>query len=224
MYQLHGGVYVVRRRMGAVLPGGAGNYFNTPDIVGNSITGDIDIRVKARLTDWTPAAANTLIAKDGESAGARAWYFIVGAPTGVLQFVYSNDGTATRTATSSAATGITDGAIKWVRATYVTSTGKVNFYMSDDAVTWTAIGTEQTLTSGAIADTGNAVTVGAKGGAGNTAPTTGTIYRAQVYAGISGALAVDFNPNNYVTGTTFVSAITGETWTVSGTASVARSL
>jgi hypothetical protein len=42
------------------LGGIAGNYASTPDSVANSITGDIDIRTKVALADWTPAVANVL--------------------------------------------------------------------------------------------------------------------------------------------------------------------
>ena len=51
------------------LPGLSGNYLSTPDTAATSVTGDIDIRVKVALDDWTPSATQTL---DSEVTTATA--------------------------------------------------------------------------------------------------------------------------------------------------------
>ncbi|HYH48309.1 MAG TPA: hypothetical protein VEG38_02060, partial [Acidimicrobiia bacterium] len=58
--------------MRLTLPGANGNYASTPDSAGNSITGDIDIRAKLSMADWTPTAQVVVVAKAG-STGTRSY-------------------------------------------------------------------------------------------------------------------------------------------------------
>jgi hypothetical protein len=202
------------------LPGTSGSYFSTPDSVTNSITGDIDIRVQCSLPDWTPASETTLVAKY-VLGGQGAWDFaVVGSSSGNLVLYTSPDGTTARTHSSTVATGITDGAIKWLRATRSASTGVVNFYLSDDGETWTALGTPVAGTVEGIFNSTAGVEVGAINN-GNTTYATGNFYAAKVYNGIDGTLAVNFDADDYASGTTWTASTTGETWTVNGSASIA---
>lgn len=196
------------------LPGVAGNYASTPDSVPASITGDIDIRVKAVLVDWTPAAVNILIGK-AASVGQYSYNFYVNATTGRLVLTCTVDGSTQFSGTSSASPTVSDGAELWVRATRVAATGKINFYTSSDGVTWTILGTEQTSTTGNIFDSTAAVEVGTQL-IGTNSPLSGKVYRALIKSGIDGATVVDFNPADADGDgdTSFVSSTTGETWTV----------
>lgn len=200
------------------LPGVSGSYFSTPDSAAASITGDIDIRVKVALNDWTPAATSTLLGKY-DAAGNQQSYLLQVLAAGTLIFYTSSSGTASTSAISSVATGLADGSTKWVRATRASASGQVIFYLSDDGVTWNQLGTPQTNTAGAIFDGTALVTIGAFNNAGTGNPAAGRVYRAQIYSGIDGTLAVDFNPNSWTSGTTWASATT-ETWTINGTAAV----
>ncbi len=198
------------------LNGVAGTYVSTPDSVAASITGDIDIRVKVALTDWTPAGYAALTYKLG-AAGQRSFYFaVVAGVSGNLEFAYSSNGTATVAATTTAGASITDGATSWVRVTYNSSTGKVNFYKSADGGTWSSVGTEVTVAAGSIFNSTTPVTIGS-GSAGTTDLVNGKIYEAQIYNGIDGTLAVDFDASRYAGGTTLTGS-TGETWTLNGSA------
>jgi len=204
----------------AALPGATGAYFSTPDTSTASIVGSIDIAAQVTMTDWTPATAAAFVAKDNNAAQRSYLFQAQTGSTGALQFIYSNDGTsiAGRTATSSAATAFVDGTTHWIRVTYNSTTGKVNFYTcpTEDGVTWLLLGVEQTITAGAIFDGTAVVEVGAFG-VGTTGTWAGRIYRAKVYNGIAGTLALDFDPLRAATtsATTFV-ASTGETWTLNG--------
>ena len=202
----------------AVLPGVAGSYFSTPNAAANQITGVIDIRVDIAPNSWTPGigiAGQNLVSKvatDGQSA----YDFGIVATTGYLVFRYTNTGAfaGLKTATSSAATGFSAGTRAKVRVTYAAATGKANFYTSTDGgTTWTALGTEQTITAGSIFAGSDALSIGAT----TSSSYLGNIYRAQIYNGINGTLAVDFNPNLSTSAQTFTAA-TGEVWTTNGTA------
>lgn len=49
------------------LPGTTSNRASTPDSAAASVNGDIDIRVKARLSDWTHTATQAFVHKNGTS-------------------------------------------------------------------------------------------------------------------------------------------------------------
>lgn len=132
---------------GLVLSGLAGNFASTPDSAALSITGDIDIKVKVTLNDWTPATGTAIAQKFTTSANQRSWVLLV-LTDGSLRLVHSSDGIATINTDSTAVTGFADGATKWVRATLDVNDGAGNrvakFYTSDDGSTWTQLGTTVT--------------------------------------------------------------------------------
>ena len=171
---------------GLVLPGVAGNYASAPDSAAISITGDIEIQIKVRLSDYTPGSNTALVTKH-ETAGQKSFNLWI-ATTGVLVFAYSPDGTATISASASAATGVTDGDITWFKTTFVSATGKVNFYKSTDGSAWSAIGVEQTIASGSIFNGTDILRIGS--GAANV-PINGTVYRTVIKSGIDGTTVFD---------------------------------
>jgi hypothetical protein len=199
------------------LTGVAGTYFSTPDSVANSITGDIDIRAEIAPTDWTPAAVYAIVSKDAQVATSRSYLLYLNAD-GTLHFAFSADGTAnTADVASTAATGFTDGSTRWVRATRVAASGNVNFYTSTDGASWTLLGAADVgTTAGAMFNSTTAVEIGRR----NALLYSGNIYRAQIYNGIDGTLAVDFNPADYTHGTTWTSSTTEEVYTMNGNAAV----
>src|SRR5689334_13157847 len=132
------------------LPGVAGNNASTPDSAAASVTGNIELMAQVLLTDWTPAAASYLLAKDDGAANRDYALFVDTA--GKLNFQYTTDGTTTagRLATSTAAVSFADATAGFVKATYNTGTGVVQFFTSTDGVTFAQLGTNVTLTSGTI--------------------------------------------------------------------------
>lgn len=201
-----------------LLDGASGGYASTPDSAVNSIVGDIDIRVDVEAADWTPTAAYNLVAKR-QSTGQAS--FRLGITTGGnLFFEASANGTTfSLGGTSTATTGFSDNSRHWARVTRVSATGSLNFYTSADGVAWTQLGTTLAATAGAIFDSTSIIEIGSVLG-GTAERAAGKIYRAQIYNGIAGTLAVDFNLTNVVKGTTSFSGPTGEVWTINGTARI----
>tara|TARA_R110002094_G_scaffold157781_2_gene144048 strand:+ start:14751 stop:17417 length:2667 start_codon:yes stop_codon:yes gene_type:complete len=202
--------------------GASGDYFSTPDSVAASITGDIDIRVRVALDDWTPASNTALVAK--YEASPQYSYLFECLTSGVLRIQISANGTSNAVAASSTvATGFANGSTNWVRFTLDVDNGAAGndtkFYTSSDGVTWTQLGT--TITSASttsIYDGTSIVEIGSVLG-GTIERVNGSIYRAQIFDTIDGTTpVVDFNPNDYAnTGNdNWASSSTGEIWTIQG--------
>ena len=210
------------------LPGTSGNYASTPDSVANSITGDIDIRVKVALDDWAKGAFQSFIGGwNSDAANKDRYWFQVGS-NDLLQLGWNNGSTGL-SIQSSVAPPVAAGAVKFVRVTLDVNNGAGGrtgkFYTSDDGITWLQLGS--TVTQGgvtSIADRAEPILVGALN-AGSFGVIDGKIYRAQVLNGIDGPVVVDFNPADAITGaTSFVSSATGETWTINQSGSPAAAM
>lgn len=101
------------------LPGVSLYNLETPDASALDITGDIDIRVKVALDDWTPSSVQMLVAKYISTGNQRSYRLQVDT-TGVLSLIWSSLGTAVtaNSLTSTVATGIADGAVKWISGNF----------------------------------------------------------------------------------------------------------
>lgn len=202
------------------LPGVSANYVSSS--VGTRLNGlgSITIIAKARLQSWVPGASYMLVSKsDGVAQSSFAMYI---NGTGNLLFFYSPDGTTARTATASAATGISAGSEYYVGVEYNHATGKVNFYKSVDGVTWVLIGIEQTITAGSIFDSTAPLELGSY--AAGLIALAGNVFEARVYSGFqitsTGTLKTDAHVHrDHSAGTTWVSSTTGETYTINSTGS-----
>lgn len=198
------------------LPGSSGNTATTPDAAALDIVGDIDLRAKVAMDDWTPAAESTFIAKYTATGNQRSYALAV-TTGGNLLLRWSEDGTVEKTATSSAAVSVSNSAIKWVRATMDVDNGSSNaaivFYTSDDGATWTQLGTTQL--NGATTSIFASTAVLELGGrtVGTTHLLAGKIFEAQVLSGIAGTSVA----NPIATNSTLSDA-TPRTWTINGTA------
>lgn len=199
-----------------LLDGTSGNYASTPDAASLDIVGDIDLRVRVAMTDWTPAAEQTLIAKYTATGNQRSYALAVTA-TGALIFRWSENGTAEKTETSSAVNTFVNGSTHWVRATMDVDNGSsdaaVNFYTSEDGSTWTALGAQQLngATTSIFASTA-VLELGSQTG-GTVNRLAGKIFRAQVLSGIGGTAVA-----SPIASTTSITDATPLTWTVQGTA------
>lgn len=203
------------------LPGLSGAYYSTPDSAAVSITGDIDIRAYVALPDWSGTTGRAIMAKRDSSGTQYSWQFTKSVNAYQLQFFFTLDGsTQQAAATSSSLSGIVadNGAI-WIRVTRVSASGLVSYYYSLDGVSWTALGTAVT-TSGSIFDSTSGLEIGSNR-SGTQGLMNGYVYRAQIYNGISGTLAFDFNPATYTSGTTFLdSSSNAATITLNGGATI----
>jgi hypothetical protein len=204
---------LVASTKGGKMDGVSGSGFDTPSAAANQITGDIDIRVQASLVSWTPSVITAFCSRLLTGASTADSYEFWISTSGVLQLLTVSGTTSTNVA-SSAAVGFTAGTTNWVRVTWQQSTGYVNFYTSSDGVTWTQNGTANRAGTTSATNAGSRLLrLGAR--IDNNFPLNGTIYRGQIYNGINGTLAVDFNPTLYTGGATFTAA-TGEVWTITG--------
>jgi hypothetical protein len=213
------------------LPGTSGNYASTPDSAAVSITGDIDIRVKAALDDWTPVASSTLVNKFDDVNGARYSYMFQVKTDGTLVVFWSADGTATLNSVSTVAVGALDGAVKWVRVTLDVDNGAVGndtkFYTSDNGVSWTQLGTTIAKAgTTSIFDSAALLQFGGWRPDGSAEPTAGKVYYAELRNGIDGTVVAKFDPLNdggKIGDTSFESS-TGEVWTINQSGSPAAEL
>jgi hypothetical protein len=194
-----------------ILDGTSGCYYSTPDSAALDFTTAIDIRVKVRPYDWTPAASMMLIAKRLNTSGNYAFQLMT---DGKLMLYWYTSGGVFVSVTSSAAVSATDGSTNWVR--FTRSGTSVNFYQSADGSAWTPVGIEQTAASASVSGSGIAVRIGTTGN--NDSLLAGVVLQAQIYNGIAGTLVANFQPTSYASGSTFAAPTTGETWTLNGTA------
>jgi hypothetical protein len=212
------------------LPGISLNYASTPDAAALDITGDLDLRCKVALDDWTPSNGNELISKyqDNSNYSYRLYIGTDGkpglswSPTGALGAAIYKAPTVTPT--------IADGTTKWIRATLDVDNGAsgndVNFYTSDDGITWTQLGTTVTTAGVTSVYSGTSrLEIGTNvGGSFNS---RGKFFRAQVLNGINGTVAFDANFENSITSllqTTFTEFSTnGATVTINRSGSTFRS-
>lgn len=196
------------------LPGVARNALNVPDAAALDITGEIDLRVQCALDDWTPAAQQTLLAKYASGAGLVSYLLDVNTAGTLRLLISSNGSSATSNASSTVATGVSDGAVKWVRATYATASGDVKFYLSDDGSTWTQLGTTVSTAAGAIFSSSSAVYVGTRSDNASN-PAAGKFYRAQILNGIGGTTVLDVDTSVLTSGAaTSFTATTGQAVTI----------
>lgn len=195
----------------------SGDYFSTPSSFANQITGDLTLVVEAALDNWSPASVQVLVAKDNVSAGGRSYALNIQVG-GFPRLNFSVDGTNIISVTCDTAIPAVNGIREHIAVERTASTGKVRFYTSNDMITWTQLGSEITSTTGNIF-AGNAPVQ-----FGNLASLSyalqGKVYDSEIYAGLAitgtATLKVDFDPWEWVSGTTWVASETGETWTING--------
>jgi hypothetical protein len=209
------------------LPGTAGNYASTPDSAAASITGDIDIRVRVAMDDWTPAATSTLLSKWLTTGNQRAYMLQVLA-AGTLRLSWSANGTAVLAKDSTAAVSAADLTGKWVRATLDVDNGAagndVKFYVSDDGVDWTQLGTTvTTATATAIFDSTALVNISGFD-AGASDRTAGKVYYTEIRNGLGGTVAAKFDAREGVVAATSFTSGSGEVWTVNQSGTPAAEL
>ena len=65
-------------------PGSAGNYASSPDHARLDIVGDLDIRIKLAMDDWTPSGFAPIGPSKWQSAGQLSWNLYVRNTTGKL--------------------------------------------------------------------------------------------------------------------------------------------
>jgi len=135
--------------------------------------GDLDIRVRVTLNDWSPATTARLVQGDNLVAAPNYTFYSDVQPTGVLQAYWSFNGTALWGPLSTVATGFADGSTAWLRYVLDVDNGAggkdTKFYTSTTdtndpgAPAWTQLGATVTQAGTATAvnpGNGTPVTLG----------------------------------------------------------------
>jgi hypothetical protein len=180
-----------------------------------AITGDIDIRVKVSLDNWTPSGFVALVAND-LAPSARAYGFYL-QPGGDPSFLWSPDGTNAKVAYSTVVPSFANGSTQWLRVTRSASSGVVTFYTSSDGVSWSQLGSQVSGPGGSMFAGTQPLSVGSYG-PGAVFFLTGDFYYAEVRSGINGAVVAspDFTA---ASGSSFSDA-EGNPWSIGGGASL----
>jgi len=177
---LHSGLY---------LSGATGNYPTAPDAAGLDITGSIEIVGNLKLTDYTPAANSTWLAK--YSTAGQNSYATDFTTAGLMRLIWSADGSAGIVASSTVAPTVTNGTAYWFKVTRDSTTGDVKFWQAADAAneptSWTQVGTTVAAATGAMFSGTHVLAVGSR--SDGSQPITGTVYRVIVRSGIGGTVA-----------------------------------
>jgi hypothetical protein len=222
---------------------GAGDSVDTPDSAQLDITGDIDIRVCAAADSWFNTGIGalnrwTLIGKWEESGNQRSWRLQIGNTNqgeSRLFFVYSQDGTATGSFSStipSVVVGIdlTNGQPYWFRWTFDVNLGGSQhrheaFYSTDppetdpDLVNWVSIGSTTLSGTRTIFASTALVELGLT--SGDEKQFAGKIYYAEIRNGIDGTRVANpdfrFDQADWSTGSGVDDD--GNTWTLRGSTS-----
>lgn len=223
---------------------GVAGYISTPDAAALGITGDIDLAALVAADDWTPTNALYAITKAAFFNVGGTSYGLAITATGLLQLIWSADGTALLSASSTAATSFTDGQFGLIRVTMDVDDGGGNrvikFYTKayDPTVnpltqvktaiaTWTQLGTTVT-TAGttSIFDSSEAVRIGADGFLSLVAlgMSKCRVLAATIRSGIEGTVVADPDFSIHESGTTSFTDAAGRTWTTQDDADINRQL
>lgn len=202
------------------LPFAPGSGASTPDRseLHSSV---FDVRVKLSMTDWTPGGFGLfLVGQLANVAGRNGWGLGI-QPAGQLAFSYSSNGTSIINRVSTVATGITDGRVGYLRATFVGDNGAgqhvVQFFTSPDGVTWNQLGSTVT-TAGTVTifNTSEDLRIG------DILPVAATaaVQWVEVRTQVDGPVVARAELHSQLPGTSTFEDEYDNTWTVYGTASI----
>lgn len=195
---------------------GTSDFFQTPDSVAISFTGDLDVRVYCNPTSTT----NVPLVDKGYSASVSTSGYRLFQTGGFLVFaVVTNIGALGYIATALPVFGNPI----WVRVTLDITNGVnsvVTFYTGTDGVNWTQLGaTVSKAIIATVTDNALPLIVGKSNDGFVDRFFTGNVYRVQIYNGIAGTLAASFNGTDADIGATSVtSSATTEVWTMQSSA------
>ncbi|HEY5443803.1 MAG TPA: hypothetical protein VIJ87_04885 [Pyrinomonadaceae bacterium] len=217
------------------LPGSAGNYLSAPHNAAYNPAGDFTVIAYVLSPDWTPSTEQTIASKY-VSAANGAWRMLIdNSPLGMASLAISIAGVADQasgTVTTESITGVAANEGVWLKMEFETSTGLVDMFYSKDppykepeTITWTTLQLNRAATAGVLGagNTAN-LEIGSFNGGANS-PFNGRIYRVAGYTSLTEATGnkiFDMDPKDWVSGSSWVSSRTGETWTLNGTASVVK--
>jgi hypothetical protein len=206
---------------------GTSGIASTPDSAALSITGDIDLRIRARLVDWSPTLAQAFILKRHSSDSATGeWQWSNDADTGgtgaqILRWRWF-DSIGTNTTNASTTHAGVNGEWLSLRVTFDVDDGAGNrvltFQESADAdlstATWTTVGTAITTagTTNIRGNVANLVEIGSQN-TGTTSFLIGDVAAAQIRNGIGGTIVGSPDFTALTGGQTSYTDAQGNVWT-----------
>lgn len=210
------------------LPGGSGDYAETPDAAALDIVGDLDVRLDASWANWI-APVDSTIAESVEmigkfNSGQKSW--LLGTRQGSLYFEWSADGSTSLSVASTATPVIPGGGGRLaVRVTLDVNNGSggwtVRFFTADNLdAPWTQLG--DPVTAAGVTSIFNSTAPLRLGQATNfnfRLP-TGRVHAAEVRNGLWGTVVAQPRFSSQAAGTTSFADSPGRTWTIAGGASI----
>jgi hypothetical protein len=194
------------------LPGVGNNFLSVPNEAALNITGDVDLRARIATDTITTGIIQTIMSR-GAAVNTSTYLFRI-STTGALNFLFG-DGTNNFSVSSSVllSTVVNDRGVIWVRVTRAVSAGEVTFFTSSDGLTWTQLGTIQSISTNTPSTPSESLTIGVRGT--TTQPWAGKVYRAQVLNGINGTTVLDIDTSVITSGAaTSFTALTSQTVTI----------
>jgi len=209
------------------------DFISTPDSAALSFSADSDFRITLTLSDYTPSASFDIITKWNDITSKKSWRTEI-LTDGKPKFHWSEDGSVSITATSTAVPSFTDDQEESLRITHDLDNGAsgndVKFFVPGTAITladgtsWDQLGdTVTTAGTTSYHDNDEPVLVtGIRSSSALSRNMTGNYARMTIYNGIDGTLVADMNPADQTddangdTSTFVSSGIGGETWTQDG--------
>lgn len=208
------------------LPGVSGDFASAPDIaaytpVGGGFT--VDVRVRLKLTLWSPSADDLSVVGHWTSGTDRSWLAQI-LTDGTLRLIVF-DG-ANKSYISTVGNGIADGAASWVRWTLSGTPNDGIFYTSNSVSedptvpSWTKLGDTKNLNVGTLTNCTVPLEIGSSTGGTLGLGDGAHIY--QVWAEIDGTVELDVDFSVEDAGTTSFTEDSGNaaTMTVNGSAEI----
>jgi hypothetical protein len=181
------------------------NVARTPTKTGFNVD-DLDFEIDFAAVSWTPVSSSSLASIYGSSGQRRWWLFVRSA--GTLDLTHSFDGTATTSATSTAATGLAANTLATIRVTRSASTGNIVFYVNG-----VQLGAPVATDPGPLFGSSAGLVLGNISSEA-ALPLAGRNFGARLRDGINGTLVADFDPSRGNFNSATIGSATGETWTI----------
>lgn len=188
----------------AYTPGSAGNTISCPSQAATELTGDLDIRCLA-AADWNPPSNRGLYSKS--AAQGYGLHIAVGGFLRLSVII----GSTFYGYNSTESLGLNSFDLKWVRITRIASTGIVQFFTSDDGVTWTQLGVNIAGVSGAMNTSAATIRIGSTGE--DTAHIAAKFYYGEIRSSVDGTVVNRFDGTQcFQSG--YTDSINSTVWTV----------
>ncbi|MGW1463836.1 carbohydrate binding domain-containing protein [Streptomyces sp. NPDC002308] len=210
------------------LPYGQSSGASTPDTAALDITGDIDVRAEMTPTTWAgvfAAGAFEVVGKYVTTGNQRSWRVVIWN-SGVVEFLWSPNGTSTVLHTSSVPAPFAPRQRGAIRVTLDVNNGlggyTVTWYTAPTlSGPWAALGDSVVTTSGVTSiyastaplEVGNILVLGYETGAGR-------VHGVEVRSGIGGTLVANPQFGAQPAGTTAFSDSAGRAWALTGRAQI----